>query len=346
MASDEAAAAENDHLPVGHAWNPSVFSSRTGTAALEPGGERFEDLTPQGKLHLRPHSPRVCPGVAGYLQRAKGYGGPLFSIVDSCRPGLRCPRDRVDFRHPVRLAHHHRRRSRPIAAPTRPPEDPMTTEAQTSPSTEIQFSRWPPGTALFCIPFYALPVALGVQVPSLDVDMLAKLMGSVLTAASAVFIYLCLRRFASRRGATWMTIAYALGTAAFHISGQDTWAHGPAQFCLAAVLYIALGETRRRGWHVLAGFLIGLMVTARPESVALVLPLLLWIAYRNGILIWVSGTRWVDCCRPSSCSATTCTTSAPRDFGGYEEDHRRRLESPTGFPRHCSVCSSAPIAAR
>jgi hypothetical protein len=146
-------------------------------------------------------------------------------------------------------------------------------------------SRWPPGTALFCIPFYALPVVLGVQVPSLDVDMLAKLMGSVLTAASALFIYLCLRRFASRRGATWMTIAYALGTAAFHISGQDTWAHGPVQFCLAAVLYIALGESRRRGWHVLAGFLIGLMVAARPQSVALLLPLLLWIAYRNGILV-------------------------------------------------------------
>jgi hypothetical protein len=151
-------------------------------------------------------------------------------------------------------------------------------------------SCWPPGTALFCVPFYALPVALGVEVPSLDVDMLAKLTASVLTAASAVFVFLCLRRFASRRGATWMTIAYALGTAAFDISGQDTWAHGPVQFCLAAVLYIALGEPRRRGCHLLAGLLVGLMVAARPTSVALVLPLLLWIAYRNGILtgIWVA----------------------------------------------------------
>jgi hypothetical protein len=35
--------------------------------------------------------------------------------------------------------------------------------------------RWPPGTALFCIPFFALPVALGVEVPSLGEDMLAKL---------------------------------------------------------------------------------------------------------------------------------------------------------------------------
>ena len=107
-------------------------------------------------------------------------------------------------------------------------------------------SRWPPGTALFCIPFYALPVALGVEVPSLGVDMLAKLTASTLTAASAVFIFLCLRRFASRRGATWMTIAYALGTASFHISAQDTWTHGPAQFCLAAVLYIVVCEPRRR----------------------------------------------------------------------------------------------------
>ena len=148
-------------------------------------------------------------------------------------------------------------------------------------------SRWPPGTALFCLPFYALPVALGVEVPSVAVDVLAKLTASTLTAASAVFVFLCLRRFASRRGATWMTIAYALGTAAFHISGQDTWAHGPAQFCLAAVLYIVLGEPRRRGWHLLAGFLIGLMVVARPQSLALALPLLLWIAYRNGIRIWV-----------------------------------------------------------
>jgi hypothetical protein len=143
-------------------------------------------------------------------------------------------------------------------------------------------SRWPPGTALFCIPFYALPVALGIEVPSVAEDVLAKL-----TAASALFIFLCLRRFASRRGATWVTIAYALGTAAFHISGQDTWTHPPAQFCLAAVLYIVLGEPRRRTWHLLAGLLIGLMIAARPQALALVLPLLFWIAYRNGILIWV-----------------------------------------------------------
>ncbi len=146
-------------------------------------------------------------------------------------------------------------------------------------------SCWPPGTALFCVPFYALPVALGVEVPSLGVDMLAKLTASSLTAASALFVFLCLRRFSSRRGAIWMTIAYALGTAAFDISGQDMWAHGPVQFCLAAVLYIALGEHRRWVHHLLAGLLIGLMVAARPTTVALVLPLLLWIAYRNGILI-------------------------------------------------------------
>jgi hypothetical protein len=148
-------------------------------------------------------------------------------------------------------------------------------------------SRWPPGTALFCIPFFALPVALGIEVPSLDVDMLAKLTASTLTAASALFVFLCLRRFASRRGATWMTIAYALGTAAFHISGQDTWAHAPTQFCLAAVLYIGIAEPRRRAWHLLAGLLIGLMFAARPQSVVLALPLLLWIAHRNGILVGV-----------------------------------------------------------
>ena len=84
-----------------------------------------------------------------------------------------------------------------------------------------------------------------------------------------------------------MTIAYALGTAAFHISAQDTWTHAPAQFCLAAVLYIVVSEPRHRSWHLLAGLLIGLMVAARPQSLALALPLLLWIAYRNGILIGV-----------------------------------------------------------
>jgi hypothetical protein len=146
-------------------------------------------------------------------------------------------------------------------------------------------SRWPPGTALFCIPFFALPVALGLEVPSVAEDVLAKLTASTLTAGSAVFIFLCLRRFASRRGATWMTIAYALGTAAFHISGQDTWTHSPVQFCLAAVLYIVVGEPRQRAWHLLAGLLIGLMIAARPQSIALVLPLLLWIAYRNGVRI-------------------------------------------------------------
>jgi hypothetical protein len=146
--------------------------------------------------------------------------------------------------------------------------------------------RWPPGTALFCIPFYALPVALGLEVPSVAEDVLAKLTASTLTAASALLVFLCLRRFASRRGATWMTLAYALGTAAFHISAQDTWAHGPTQFCLAAVLTIVLGEPRRRALHLLAGLLIGLMVVARPPSVALAVPLLVWTAYHHGSRVW------------------------------------------------------------
>jgi hypothetical protein len=148
-------------------------------------------------------------------------------------------------------------------------------------------SRWPPGTALFCVPVYALPVALGIEVPSVAEDVLAKLTASTLTAASAVLVFLCLRRFASRRGATWLTIACALGTAAFHISAQDTWAHAPTQLCLAAVLYIVLDESRGRRWHLLAGLLIGLMIVTRPPSLALALPLLLWIAYRHGIQVSV-----------------------------------------------------------
>ena len=154
-------------------------------------------------------------------------------------------------------------------------------------TAEHWVTRWAPGTALFCLPVFAIPTWLGVDAPSVSVDILAKLTASGFTALSMAMLFVALRFVASRGAATWWTVAGALGTAVFHVNAQDTWAHGPFGFALALVLAVALSDTKAWRWHAVAGLFIGLAVASRPQGAVVVAPLLAWLAWRHGIAIAV-----------------------------------------------------------
>jgi hypothetical protein len=148
-------------------------------------------------------------------------------------------------------------------------------------------SRWTPGSGLFCVPFAALPVMLGVdETPSRTICILAKVAASTITALSAILVYLCLRHFVSRKGAAWLTVAYALGTASFSMSSQDMWQHGPVQLCLAGALYIVLSGRKHWGWYLLTGLCLGLVVLTRPPAIVLTVPIGLWAARRHNLKVW------------------------------------------------------------
>jgi hypothetical protein len=143
-------------------------------------------------------------------------------------------------------------------------------------------SRWTPGSALTAVPFFAIPTWLGLEGPSNVIDSLAKLTASTLTALSAIFVYLCLCRFASARAAVWLTIAYALGTASFTISAQDIWQHGPAQLSIAVALWMATRDRPGWAWHIGLGFVLGFAIVCRPPVAAFVAPIGIWYLFQRG----------------------------------------------------------------
>ena len=149
-------------------------------------------------------------------------------------------------------------------------------------------SRWPPGTALFCVPFYALPVALGIEVPSLDVDMLAKLTASMLTAASAVLrlplpaaLRLAARgdldddRLRAGHGRLPHQRAGHLDTRPGPVLPGRGPLHRPRRTPPPGVAPAGRAPDRTHGRGPPA-------VASRWPS-----PSCFWIAYRNGLLIWV-----------------------------------------------------------
>ena len=74
-------------------------------------------------------------------------------------------------------------------------------------TAEHWVTRWAPGTALFCVPFFVVPVLLGVDAPSVGADMVTKFAMSLLTALSVGILFLALRRVASREAATGWAVA-------------------------------------------------------------------------------------------------------------------------------------------
>jgi len=149
-------------------------------------------------------------------------------------------------------------------------------------------SAYSPGAALLALPIYALPVLLGAPPDAAWGARLEKLSAAAITALSALFVFLALRRTASGRWALGITVVYALGTSSLSVSSQGLWQHGPSQLAIALLAWLATGELHRNRTLALAGFAMAGAVALRATNLLLVLPLALWILWR-----WPRRAQWL-----------------------------------------------------
>src|SRR5262250_634701 len=95
-------------------------------------------------------------------------------------------------------------------------------------------------TGLVVTPLYILPAwwlaAHGVGYDDVRARILIVAMervsASLLTALSAILLFVVLRRLTSWRWALALTLIYALGTSTWSIASQALWAHALAELCL------------------------------------------------------------------------------------------------------------------
>ena len=126
-------------------------------------------------------------------------------------------------------------------------------------------SSYPMGTAFLAAPVYALAVSIGYLDSWHHYRVVGKVAASLLTALSAVFLFLSLRSLVAPAHALALTFLYGLGTAAWPIVSQELWQHGAGMLCLSIALYgCTLLERRssRSAAFVVGGFL-ALAVTCR-----------------------------------------------------------------------------------
>jgi hypothetical protein len=122
--------------------------------------------------------------------------------------------------------------------------------------------------------------------------VMEKLSASFLAALSVSLLYLLLRRRTTERTALLLTLAYALGTTTWTISGQALWQHGLGQLLvIAALLLLTAPSSTPRALAV--GLLCGLIACNRPPDVVLAAvlgayALFFWAGLRRAV--WLAMT--------------------------------------------------------
>ncbi len=138
-------------------------------------------------------------------------------------------------------------------------------------------SSYSPGPGLVALPIHAVPVLAGAPVtwaPALE-----KLAASVITAFSAVLVFLSLGRLVSGRWAIGLTLVYGLGTSSLSVSSQALWQQGPTQLFVALLVWAVTGPIDRR--HIaVAGLAMATAAAIRGSNALLVLPVGLWLLWR------------------------------------------------------------------
>jgi len=127
-------------------------------------------------------------------------------------------------------------------------------------------TQYPVFTAVLALPFYVIPVLMGLDAQSNDVLLLSKLAAVFLTALSALLVYWTIRRVSSERTSLLVTFVYAFGTANWPISSQDLWQHGPGELFIAASLYFLVRGLEEERFTAYAGFTLMCAVAVRPAN--------------------------------------------------------------------------------
>ena len=134
-------------------------------------------------------------------------------------------------------------------------------------------SRYPMGPGLVLAPLVVPQVWANDRLaPGWDADAdstragarrMAKNASAVLAAATMVLLWVFLRSLFREDAAIFATIAAALGTGMWSTASQAPWQHGPAVFCLVAVLCLLRYGKESAGYGALAGFFTAMIVVCR-----------------------------------------------------------------------------------
>jgi hypothetical protein len=155
-------------------------------------------------------------------------------------------------------------------------------------------SSYPVGAALTALPFYLVPVLLGMSAQSPWVPLLEKFSAASITVFSALFLYLALRRLTRHKTSLVVTAIYALCTSSFSISSQALWQHGPSQFLLAVGLYCLIRGLSEEDFIPWSAFPLSAAILCRPTNVLMVLPILVYICFHKRKLL----RRWIAYASP------------------------------------------------
>ena len=141
-------------------------------------------------------------------------------------------------------------------------------------------SAYPPGSAILAVPVYLIPVVGGLSPQSKHLFSLAKLSATLVSALSAVFLFLSLRRLAGENLALFLALIYALGTSTWSVSSQGLWQHGSSQFSLTMTVYFLVRGLERRKYVDYAGLSLTFAVLCRLTNILLALPVAIYILHK------------------------------------------------------------------
>lgn len=142
-------------------------------------------------------------------------------------------------------------------------------------------SFYSPVPGALAVPFYALPVAAGMEPTSPHVWRLERFAAASLVALSAVFLFLALCELTRLRIAAVVTVFYAFGTGCLSRTSQVLWEQTATQFFLAGALLAVLRAERDRRWLWWAGVALAGATVTRPPDLLLTAPIALFVLVRH-----------------------------------------------------------------
>ncbi len=169
------------------------------------------------------------------------------------------------------------------------------------------YSYFPAGTVYLTTPFLAVInyyySSQGVNLyslakhnqPDLVIWDIERLLASIITALSVAFVFLFLRRKLKLPKALFLTLFYALATAALSLSSRGLWPHGSVMLMLSMVIYFQLLALKHPWVIQFSALPLAYWCLIRPTGfIALVLfTLLVLIKYRSYLvyyLFWIALT--------------------------------------------------------
>ena len=99
---------------------------------------------------------------------------------------------------------------------------------------------------------------------------------SLVTAVTAVFLYLIARYYLPKRNAFFFTLVFAFCTTAWSTASRGLWQHGPSMLMLTITLYLTIRAQEKPSLIQFTGFFLAFSYVIRPTNS---IPVLFWSLY-------------------------------------------------------------------